>query len=298
VPWEPRFLTEGKTALDAVIASQTGAAREVKLLPNDLRPPMSHQFSAGVRQLVGEFLLEAAYNGVRSRNVPTFYWANENFTCPERQWAVAGCFVHNTIPGFANILLLEDNGKTWYDALTLKVDRSYRPSERISWGAGLAYTLAKRQTEGFNDDFSQFNAVDFPKRETNDERHRVVSHFVVDVPYFWGIQTSGLLTLGSGAPYDIADRFAAGFEPSGGELEKGSFIFRDAWAYRMVDLRLRKDFLAVRTNRIGVTLDAFNVFNYQNLGCYVGDPNRDVFGTAECTSSDARRFQLGAEINF
>ena len=53
-------------------------------------------------------------------------------------------------------------------------------------------------------------------------------------------------------------------------------------------------------NRVGVTLDAFNVFNYQNLGGYnnafiASDPN---FGRATSTISDPRRFQLGAEYDF
>ena len=313
VAFEERYLTEGKAALDQLVASQRGANPEIKLLPNDLRPPMSQQFTFGVRQLIfGNLAVEAAYTGVRSKNVPTFYWANENFTCPTRSFGAPNCFDHNTIPGFANVLFLENEGRTWYDALALKVDRPYQQIGRFGWGAGLAYTLAERKTQGFNDEFSLFNATDFPKQRRNDERHRVVSHFITDMPYLWGIQLSGLLTLGSGARYDIGDRYACApaspggpctvrvFEPGAGEPERHSFILPNFWAYRNLDLRVRKDLIAVGNNRVGVTVDVFNVFNFQNLGCYSNQWDRTAanFGTADCVAGDPRRIQLGTQYNF
>lgn len=290
IKFDPKYLTQGKPALDALIASRQANTAEVKLLPNDLRPPMSQQFTAGVRQLLGEFAIEAAYTGVRSKHTPTFYWANQNFVCPQRSFSVPDCFQNRQIPGFGTILFLEDKGKTWYDALAVKVDRTYRKIDDFGWGAGLAYTLAKRQTEGFNDDFSQFNSVDFPKQVRNDERHRVVSNFIVDVPYLYGIQFSGLMTFASGTYYDLGGRFDQNFVAGGGKAD----------GYKNVDLRLRKDFLRLDNNRVGITVDLFNAFNNQNLGCYNNTPNTSDpnFGKAGCVISDPRRFQLGTEVSF
>lgn len=290
VKWDPIYLSQGKTALEALIASRAANTAEVKLLPNDLRPPMSQQFTAGIRHLISTFAIEAAYTGVRSKNTPTFYWANQNFVCPQRSFSVANCFQSRQIPGFGTILMLDDRGKTWYDALAVKVDRTYRRVGNFGWGAGLAYTLAKRQTEGFNDDFSFPNPVDYPKQVRNDERHRIVSNFIVDVPYLYGIQFSGLLTYGSGLRYDLGGRFDQNFVDGGGE----------AGSYRMVDLRLRKDFLRLRGKRVGITVDLFNAFNHQNLGCYNNTPNTadPNFGKAGCVISDPRRLQIGTEASF
>jgi hypothetical protein len=48
-----------------------------------------------------------------------------------------------------------------------------------------------------------------------------------------------------------------------------------------------------------LTLDLFNALNRDNLGCYqTGDRNADNFGKTDCVVSDARRYQLGAEVNF
>ncbi|MEO8192339.1 MAG: TonB-dependent receptor [Gemmatimonadales bacterium] len=290
IKFDPIYLSQGKTALDALIASRAANTAEVKLLPNDLRPPMSQQFTAGVRQLFGSFAAELAYTGVRSKHTPTFYWANQNFVCPQRSFSVPNCFQSRQIPGFGTILFLDDKGKTWYDALAVKLDRTYRKTDNFGWGAGLAYTLAKRQTEGFNDDFSQFNSVDFSKQVRNDERHRVVSNFIVDVPYLYGTQFSGLITLGSGVRYDLGGRFDQNFVAGGGK----------AAGYRMVDLRLRKDFFRLNDRRIGITADLFNAFNHQNLGCYNNTPNTTDpnFGKAGCVISDPRRVQIGTEASF
>ena len=288
--WNNAYLTD-RDAVKALITSSNFNTREIKLLPNDLEPPKSTQFSAGVRQLLGDFSVELAYNGVRSSNTVTFYWANENFICPERSFGVSGCFVHNTIPGFANVLFADNTGKTWYDAATLKVDRGYRQGEKFGWGGGIAYTLAKRQTQGFNDDFSFPNAVDYPKQVRNDERHRLVANWIVGMPAVLDLQFSGVATIASGTNLDTGDRFGG----TGNPFTPGGF---NAPTYKMLDLRLRKDFSFGRSH-VGLTVDGFNVFNTQNLGCYnLGNVNDANFGKAGCTISDPRRVQFGLEVGF
>lgn len=288
VDWDNRYMTD-PTALDSLRRVNPAAgAPEVKLIPNDLRPPRSRHLSAGIRRLFGAVAVEAAYTMVRSSNVFTFYWANEDRPCGDFT-----CHVRHTVPGFSTILIATNNGKTWYDALQVKIDRPFRPTGGFSWGAGLAYTLAQRQTEGFNDDFSFLNASHYPKQVRNDERHRVVSHFLTDMPFAFGIQFSGVLTLGSGVPRDIGDRFAP--DTANNAFVPGGF---DTPMFKNLDLRLGKDFPALRGGRISVTLDMFNVFNWQNLGGFNTNPNDANFGKAFQVISDPRRFQLGLEYFF
>jgi hypothetical protein len=291
IDFDPAYMQPG--GIDALVGTP-GVNPEVKLIPNDLKPPKSHQYSLGVRQLFGNFAVSAAYTGVRSFNQVTFYWADQNFVCPERSFGVGGCFVDRVIPGFGTILFMENAGKTWYNALQVQVDRPYARSANsdIGWGVGLAYTYAKRETEGFNDLFSFPNPVDYPKQVRNDERHRVVANWVVDVPYAFGVQFSGLVTIGSGTNLDVGDRFGG----TGNPLDPGGF---DVPAYKRVDLRLRKDFPAFRGTRLGVTVDLFNAFNNQNLGGFnTFNPNDSNFGLASSTISDPRRVQFGAEYDF
>jgi hypothetical protein len=67
----------------------------------------------------------------------------------------------------------------------------------------------------------------------------------------------------------------------------------------------------VSGNRLGVTLDLFNVYNTRNLGCYndfagsvtvvngqnVFTPDGG-FGLSNCTLSDPRRLQIGMTYDF
>jgi hypothetical protein len=304
IRFDPRLLTEGLPAVLQAAASARALNPEVKLLPNDLKPPKSNQFTAGVRQVVGTWSVEAAYTGVRSENVVTFYWANQNFICPQRSGAVPGCEVRRNVPGFSTILFADDRGKTWYDALQMKIDRAYRrSSEDFGWGVGIAYTLAQRQTEGFNDMFSFLNPADYPKQKRDDERHRVVANWITDMPYLWGIQFSGLFTIGSGVRADIGGRHSCP-DPTPStpptdcvrNFVPGGF---DTPTFKTLDLRLRKDFARFGGQRVGVTLDVFNVFNWQNLGDWrTFDPRADDFGTAGKVISDPRRLQIGAEYDF
>ncbi|HEX8244278.1 MAG TPA: TonB-dependent receptor [Longimicrobium sp.] len=302
--WDPAFLQGGPAVVQQLISNRAFNTPEVKLLPNDLRPPRAQHFNLGIRHAFGALQASAAYTGVRSKNIMTFYWANQNFVCPARSFAVPDCFQSRQIPGWGTILLADDQGKTWYDALQVQLDRPYRGTPgRSGWGAGLAVTVAKRQTQGFNDLFSFPNPVDYPKQRRNDEPLRIVGNWVVDLPFAWGIQFSGLLNLGAGTRQDVGGRFDCNntqtcFEAGGFQPPKFSFIIPHAFAYRNLDLRVRKDFVNLRGSRVGVTADLFNAFNFTNYGCFNvfnrTDPN---FGNAGCTITDPRRLQLGVEFN-
>jgi hypothetical protein len=304
VEWNERYLTD-RSALLELIEDVRFNTPEVKLLPNDLRPPRAQHFNLGVRRAFGTVEASAAYTGVRSRNVLTFYWANQNFVCPERSFAVANCFQNRGIPGWGTILLADDAGKTWYDALQIKVDRPYRGNAATGhgWGAGLAVTIAERETQGFNDLFSFPNPVDYGRQKRNDEPFRIVGNWVVDIPYLWGIQFSGIVNLGAGTRLDVGGRFDCNreqtcFEAGGLAPEKHSFIIPNAFGYRMVDLRVRKDFVQARGNRLGVSAELFNAFNFDNLGCYsTFDREAPNFGTGTCTISDPQRLQVGLEFS-
>jgi hypothetical protein len=297
VRWDPRFITLGTGVVQELIQNQSANTPEVKLIPNDLKPPKAQHFNVGVRHAFGSIETSAAYVGVRSENQFTFYWANQNFTCTPRTFA---CFQSNNIPGYSTILFADDQGKSWYDALQVKVDRPFSrgDEESIGWGAGLALTYARRQTQGYNDLFSFPNPVDYPKQVRNDEPLRIVTNWILDVPYLWGLQFSGLITLGTGTRSDTGGRFDGNFDPGGFEPDKKGFIIPNAFAYRNVDLRLRKEFVNVGGARVGVTADLFNAFNFQNLGCFnTSNPNDVNFGNAGCVIADPRRLQLGLEYN-
>ena len=301
IAWDDSYLTADRAVLDQLVG--TFGVPEAWLIENEAKVPKSRQWNVGVRQALGGVLVSASYAGQRGVDQLTLTWANISLN---DQGRCCEEFVTRT-HGFSNFIVSNNDGKTWYDALLLQVDRPYRGSETgIGWGAGLSFTYAVRSVEGVDnlgDLFAFPNTSNIPKHPANDERARIVANWITDIPYVFGVQFSGLVTLGSGAKRDIGGpiRFnpdgyiRGGFSPPG-----ENFLIFGKWVYRRVDLRLRKDFPNLGRTNIGVTVDAFNVFNYTNLGCYQTPANQaDVnFGKATCLEGDPRRVQLGVEMGF
>lgn len=312
IAWNDQFLTADRQQLDALVGS-TGKP-EAWLLDNKMKVPYSHQWNLGIRQVIADWTAAVTYAGVRGFDQLTLNWANfglnPNGTC---------CTSFDISKhGFSNFIYSANNKKTWYDALELQVDRPYRRTSTasIGWGAGLAYTFANRSVQGVDnlgDMFAFPNALGIPKHPSTagnnalsgDEKHRVVAHGIMDMPYLWGVQLSGILTLGGKYRQDVGcpGRFCAA------DYERGGFTVPGTFPYRNLNLRLRKDFLNIRgAQSVGVTLDVFNALDHDNLGCYdtgsrtivkngqkVPNPN---FGHANCVVTDARRLQLGAQYDF
>ena len=298
VAWNNSYLTADKATLDAL--AHSSGLPEAWLIDSKVKVPKSRQWNLGIRRLFGSVLVTGTYAGVRGVDQLTLNWANfglnPNGSC---------CTSFNLgAHGFNNFIYSTNDGKTWYDAFTLQVERQYhRSSPNFGWGAGLTFTYAVRSTEGVDglgDEFSFPNALNIPKHPSNDEKTRIVANWITDVPFLYGIQFSGLLTLGGKVRQDVGcpARFC-GVGTINNEYQRGGFTAPGTFPYQNVDLRLRKDFPNFGRSSLGVTLDLFNALNHDNLGCYdTGDRRNTTFGQPTCVISDNRRLQVGAEYNF
>ena len=279
VAWSNAYLTADTATLNAL--AHSSGLPEAFLLDNQMKPPRSTQWNLGVRRVLGSWVAALTYQAQRGTNLFTYNWANHDLK-PDGSC----CIDYNGLAshGFANIIYSTEDGKTWYDAVSLQMDRPYRrSSERFGWGGGLTYTYATRSIAGLdnlNDASSSFPAA-YPTAAKvgkhsdnggNNEKHHVVANWIMDLPYLWGVQFSGLLTLGSGATLDVGcpSRFCgpATYINGGFTPKHYSFIIPNASAYRRLDVRLDKDFPQISGTQFGVTLDVFNIFNYQNFGCF------------------------------
>jgi TonB dependent receptor len=304
VAWNDSYLTANKATLDALV--HTVGTPEAWFIANDEKVPQSKQFSLGVRQLVGDFAVSVAYAGVRGTDGLTMNWANFGLN-PLTQTCCTSFNI--SAHGFQNFIYSTNEFKSWYDALQVTVDRPYSRADlsTFGWGAGLAFTYAARQIQGLDDidagdPFAFPNAVNIPKHSASsatNEKERIVANWITDIPYLFGIQFSGLMTLGGKYTLDVGCALRFCSTPAG--FERNGFTVPGTFPYKNVDMRLRKDFPNFgRTQQaIGVTVDVFNAFNHKNFGCYdVGARTDTNFGQPSCVVSDARRYQLGAEINF
>jgi len=301
IMWDPSYLS--KAGLDSLIASGIAPNPEVFLIDNKTKPPLSDQFNVGVRHSIKGVLLSATYAGVRSRNGFTFLFGNRNpnGTC------CAG------VPGFSNILISSDAKKSWYDAFFFTAEKPYGAGggsgSRINYGFSLTYTLGKAEQIGgdlFSLDFPTVQA--YPRYPTSsDERHRVVATAIVGLP--WNLILSGLLTLGSGLPFNVTDQ-SQGSGPNqsrlllnGGRPQQYSFIFPDAFAYRTVDVRLEKIFRFGGRQTASIAFEGFNIFSFSNYKDFDGyiPPLPAVnanFGKPSATIDPGRRLQFGLRYSF
>ncbi|HEV8362646.1 MAG TPA: TonB-dependent receptor [Gemmatimonadaceae bacterium] len=288
--WDPKYFDPAQLR---TLAGSAGRP-EVFLIANDLKPPRSHQFSAGVRQTLGEALVTLSYNGIRGKNGMNFIRATP--------WGGLG-------PNYAQAFIADDRVKTWYDAAQLQVERPLRLSTK--WGGSLAYTLARAQEQGQSTDIfwpfdDRFPTVgDLPRRRApGDQRHTIVANAIVRLPY--DILFGSIVNLGSGIAVNATDA------SQGWDLPKQrTYVFvpptkpflgiGHVFATQNLDLRLEKGFALGSGQSVSVMADLFNALNSANFGCFeativpLPDQNADWrkrYGSPSCAAF-GRRLQVG-----
>lgn len=301
LPFDPSFLSR-EGLLDVVEGGDQCCKPEVFLLDNDTRPPKAYHFSAGVRQVFGGLTASASYAGVRGFNEFTWLFGNrrENGSC---------CL---STDRFGNVLLSDNSGKTWYNALLFQIGRPF--SMESGWGAQVAYTLSESEQETFGLFTLDVQTADdfFRHPSDTDERHRLVGNAIVALP--WDFRMSGILTLASARPISAFvgnDPNGDGLGPDFPEGETRNSRRADEGKFQQFDLRLDKGFSFADGQRVGVIAEVFNVFDNDNFGCFeqsFGNFNRDSgqidrnesFGRPCGLTGDAqsRRLQLGLTYGF
>ena len=309
VAFNPSYLTADKATLDAL--AHTFGNPEAWLIDNKQKVPYSKQINLGVRQGLGSFWVSATYADVRGYDQPGLGFGDAGRIKPDGTCCTAGFPVG--AHGFSNFIYSTSDKKTWYKALQVQVDKPYHRLDMNSfgWGAGLSYTYATREVAGadqLQDDFDYPYSGAIARHPSNDEKQRIVTNFITDIPYLFGIQFSGLLTLGGKYRQDVGCPFRfCGLSTAGNKYERGGFTVPGTFPYQNLDVRFRKDFPSFGRSNLayGVTLDVFNATNRANQGCYrTGDrlakdaSGALIFGTPDCVVTDARRYQIGAEVNF
>jgi hypothetical protein len=302
VAWSDSYLTADRSVLDALV--RTSGLPEAWLIDNEAKVPRSKQMNVGVRQLLGSFAASLTYANVIGEDQMALNWANVGLNP-----TTGRCCVSFDIGahGFSNFIYSTNDKKTWYNSIQFQLDRPYSKPvpEAFGWGMGLAYSYTTREVQGADgvgDDFDFPNSLSIPKHPANDEKQRLVANWITDMPYAFGIQFSGLATFGGKYRQDVGcpGRFC-GVGTAADAYERGGFTVPGTFPYRNVDIRFRKDFPSFgRTpTAFGLTVDVFNTFNRDNFGCYnTGNRTASNFGQPTCIVTDARRYQLGAELNF
>ncbi len=264
VMWDPSYLT--RDGLLALQASALTGLPELFAVKNDAKPPVTDQFSLGVRQKFGrEWLATLTASYIRGRNGYTHLFATRNPDGTCCNTALANSF------GYANVLIGSDSLDTRYKAIYLTVDKPYTKAR--GWGVSLTYTLQKAEQNG-NDLFSldkptpdEFGYRDKP----GVERHSLIGTALIDLP--WGIRFSTLTKLGSGQAYQVFDANTPPFFDINTTRIYSEFPKKNClglFARCEVDVTLEKEFVTFPGHALTLSVDVFNLFNNKNYTSFGG----------------------------
>ncbi len=289
IVWDPAYLS--RAGLQGLIDQGVAPRPEIFLLENDTRPLHTDQLSAGVRQAVGPFNVALTFSHIRGEDGVGFYPANRSIH-EDRPFL--------PVPGeFGNVLISADDIQSRFTGFFVTAEKLYTEASR--WGVSLAYTLGWSRIRGgdFNFDFPSIEATPMTPGDA-DERQRLVVAAIVGLPHAYKLST--LITLGTGLPYNIADA-SAGFGADF-RFRRNAGRAEDFLEYKQVDLRLAQDLKLSGQHRMTWFIEAFNLFNSENLGGYDGfippegeNPNPN-FGQPSRLVGPTRSFQVGLTYGF
>jgi Carboxypeptidase regulatory-like domain/TonB dependent receptor len=195
---------------------------------------------------------------------------------------------------FGAINVIQTDGRSRYDALTVSFKKSYSRhfqlsahytlSRALAWFGPIADFEATPQNP-----FNKFDARSEFGHPGEDERHRFVLSGIVDLPL--GLQVSSIFQLASARPYSVFPDPGAG---AGGDINQdGNFNDREARDgddqrhlppgsergdnFAQLNLRVSKYMKLGDKKKLGLFFEAFNLFNTGNFGNSfdgtVGSPN-------------------------
>jgi hypothetical protein len=255
------------------------ARRNISVVVNDLQNPSAFQAGIGFsRQLTDGMAIDVDVVRIEGENE----FRSRNLNVPN---AVTG---QQLTSAYGVITQYETTGRSLYKALMMKVEK--RMTNNLQFMA--SYTLAKgdNTVSSMWDGAADSNRLDDEYGpSTSDRRHRFVfSGITTALPF--GLQLSGVLSLGTSRPFDV--RAGTDINSDGDFGDRPPGVTRNEGcrdlsldavnAYRgsrglpavssvecpgryTLDTRLGKTFRLVGDHRLELFFEVFNVFNAQNL---------------------------------
>ena len=235
------------------------------MIRNDYKTPFSDQFSAGLRQALGQWNGEVGLNYTHAKN--QFNWVPGD-RAPDGGW---GPKANSIDPnwgagpqGYGMLILGDFVTQQKTTQVFVRADKPY--TKASGWAAGVTYTYSDAKTthRDWNDDI--FNWSYGKPGESGDfhtsrlvEKHRIVATGLADGLLPWGLALGGKATVGSGLPYRITAC------PQSWD-QCHSYLGKPDWT-KQFDLSLSKA-IKVPGGEFSLRVDVLNLFNTVNWTGY------------------------------
>jgi carboxypeptidase family protein/TonB-dependent receptor-like protein len=216
-------------------------------------------------------------------------------------------------PNFANISRYESSGDSYYNGLTLSLNRRFR-----RWaGARVSYTYSKAIDDTGNAFFftpqDNFNLRDDRGLSDNDQRHILAISGTLAVPQsqsdgVWrralsGIQLNPIFRYGSALPFNIVMGGDRNNDTNANDRPVG--VARNAgegFDYLSLDLRLSKPIRFGEKFRVEAIVESFNTLNRSNFqlpNATFGPGTTPLASFGRPTAAaDPRQIQFGLRVDF
>jgi hypothetical protein len=206
-------------------------------------------------------------------------------------------------PRYGDLTLFDDFGEAKFDGVVTQATFQ-RKDTRLN----LAYTLGwyKSQFDGNLSAIFAFRNLFDMQPTSGDERHRLVFSEVSKIPF--GFTLSSITTIASPRPYVVTDgRDLNQDNTTADDFPNGERTVRPdgGWAdwYRTVDLRLARDLFVVGKQKVSLSAEVFNLFNWDNRQSYqsimrtAAGASIATFGVPTAAFA-ARQAQVGMKVQW
>jgi hypothetical protein len=229
------------------------------------------------------------------------------------------------VPQLAQVVMLENFTKSWYDALETQLRMHLGPADSLQ----VSYTLSRSYLDGVDFFLTTRGTQRTPHERgfnPSDQRHNLTVAGTISLP--WGMQLAGILKLVSGSPFKIqagpdldGDSIVIGDLPAGIPITVGrdrvdeSLTAINAFRasvgqapidrsllkldpYRSLDARMAKTIRLRGGHSLALVIEGFNLSNHVNFRPdAVLNMNTAPFLVRQ-SARDARQIQWGARYSF
>jgi hypothetical protein len=286
--------------LPPFLSGQPLPARDVHRLDPALENPYAIQAAAGVQRNVLGGVLSADLVFLRGHDLLSLVDANApaSLQKPGQRTVAEADATRPIVPApslYRKIITLGNEGRSWYHALQVKLDRSVGSIQAVG-----SYTLSRAEDmAGYQLPEDSRNLAADKARASTDIRHNLVVGFTWDLPaaraLTRGWSLSGIGVFRSNRPYTISwgdDRNGT----TQSDARPGDRNTGKTGSYQTVDLALSRKFRRT-LGLIEARVEAFNILNATNYDQYVGELLSPLYARP-VSAFPQRRLQLALIARF
>jgi hypothetical protein len=293
-------------------AFPTGFRPSITTIDPSIEAAYTQQASLQIeRELTSNTSISAGYLHTRGLHIILSRNVNVPTLTPAQAAALRDPNLGRPNPNFGNISRYESSGDSYYDGLTVSLNRRFR-----SWaGLRLSYTYSKAMddtgTAFFFTPQDNFNLRDDRGLSDNDQRHVLSVSGTLAAPgdgdglrrIVSGFQLSPILRYGSALPFNIVTGGDRNNDSNTNDRPLG--VGRNTgkgFDFFSFDLRLSRRIKFTERYGLEVIAETFNLFNRANFqlpnGTIGTGPTPNAFFGQPNGAADPRQIQFGLRLSF